>query len=146
MSDFVNNGRKENGSLLSHRRNAFGRNLNRSPGLIAALMLFALSSGNGAFGQPAGDCIDVVYTGAHALTSFKARMYNLCNRTVWVSYCEEYRCGVLEGYYDSATTIQPSDYKPVDTEGHGVRWAACVYEAPNFDTPKSDNRGNYHCD
>ena len=115
-------------------------------GLFTALSLFVLLGGISAFAQSASQCVDVVYTSNSSGAFFKGRMYNRCSRTIWVDYCEAERCGRTNGYYDSAETIKPAQYKPVDTEGHGVTWAACIYEAPDYDTPTSDNRGTYTCD
>ena len=115
-------------------------------GLFTALSLLVLLGGNSAFAQSASQCVDVVYTSNNPGAFFKGRMYNGCNRTIWVSYCKVERCGKVKGYYDSAVTIRPGQYKPVDTEGHGVNFAACIYEAPDYDTPNSNNRGKYACD
>ena len=115
-------------------------------GFLAALSTFALLGGNSAVGQDARKCVKVEYTGAGPLTSFKARIYNTCNKTIWVSFCEQRQCGRSRGYYNSAQIIGPGEYKPIDSEGDGVSWAACVYEAPDHDTPQSNNNGDYHCD
>ena len=95
-------------------------------------------------GIDAGRCVSVRSTGGPG-TFFKSQMRNNCSRTIWVAYCEVGRCGTSFNYYDSAETLRPGQTAAVDTVGRGIRYGACVYEAPSYHTVSSNRNGAYNC-
>lgn len=111
--------------------------------LLFAAACFVPLGVSPTFAQQANDCVDVRNTSNTAF--FKSQMYNGCNKTIVVHYCMANACRSSSGYYTSSETLSPGESAPVDTEGNGVYWAACVYEAPDWDTPISDSSGRFRC-
>ncbi len=110
--------------------------------LAATIAVATASTPRTSYAQVANDCVNVRYTSRIAF--FKAQMTNLCNKTVWVAYCMLKDCGRTPNhYYTSAVTLSPGESEPVDTEGQGIHKAACVYEAPDWDTPKRLSTGHH---
>jgi len=110
----------------------------------AVLAASATCSAGSASAQAANDCVSVRHTSDTAF--FKSRMHNMCSRTIVVHYCEAQKCAGNANYYNASDTLEPGESVAVDTEGQGIHWAACIHEAPDWDTPNSDSSGRFHCD
>ncbi len=90
----------------------------------------------------------VSYSGNPASTAFfKGSVTNNCSKTVWVSYCAIKDCQSSANFYNSAVTLKPGQRQAADLDGRGIRYAACFYSEPHYDTPTVTNRTNgaYNC-
>lgn len=91
--------------------------------------------------QDAAECARVEFTSQTAF--FKRHITNTCGQRITVRYCEIAQCGGVN-YYNALEYIDPGQRKPVDTDGAGIDYAVC-FTGDNFNAPRSDAEGNYHC-